>query len=170
MSQKLLDQVYEAVREIPGIAALLVFGSRARGRARSDSDLDVAFLPDDDLQSPPRLADDPRIRIALALAHLAPEGRVDAVPLDRAPAALRQRVMEHGVMVLCRDPAAWRALRVRTMKEYGDQQWARRMYRQAMRERIRQGRTSGRSARAFESLERARGVSRGAPGIRTPEP
>jgi hypothetical protein len=76
----------------------------------------------------------------VALADLAPEGRVDVVLLDRAPDTLRQRVMEHGRMVLCRDPAAWKALRVATMKEYGDREWARRMYREALRRRLLEGR------------------------------
>lgn len=78
----------------------------------------------------------------VALAHLAPAGRVDAVPLDRAPATLRQRVMEDGNMVLCRDPAAWKALRLRTMKEYGDQQWARDLFRRTLRRRILERRTT----------------------------
>ena len=160
------QEVRDAVREVPGIAALLVFGSRARGTARPDSDLDVAFLPVPGYQPPAGLANDLRIRITVALAALAPEGRVDAVPLDRAPAALRQRVMEHGRMVLCRDEAAWKALRVRTMKEYGDQLWAQELFRKALRRRILEGRPSGRSARAFQSLERARRVPDGAESVR----
>ena len=160
MDDRGLTRIREAVEEIPGIAALLIFGSRARGKARPNSDLDVAFLPDSDYRPPKRLADDLRVRISVALSDLAPEGRVDAVPLDRAPATLRQRVMEHGQMVLCRDPAAWKKLRLRTMKEYGDQQWALSMFRRALRQRIRERRPSGRSARAFQSFERARRVPR----------
>ena len=169
MDEAWLHEVREVVDKIPGIAALLVFGSRARGRERPDSDLDVAFLPAAGVQPPAGLADDLRIRITVALAGFAPGGRVDAVPLDRAPAALRQRVMEHGRMVLCRDPAAWKALRVRTMKEYGDQLWAQELFRKALRRRILEGRPSGRSARACQSFERARGVPRGAEGLRALE-
>lgn len=160
MDDRYLERIRQAVEDIPGIAALLVFGSRARGTARPDSDLDIAFLPMAGYRPPPGLANNPRVRIMVALSHLAPEGRVDAVPLDRAPATLRQRVMEHGRMVLCRVPAAWKALRVQTMKEYGDQQWARGMYRRALRKRILEGRPSGRSARTFQSFERASRPSR----------
>ncbi len=160
MDEALLQDVRKAVREIPGIAVLLIFGSHARGTARPDSDLDVAFLPAAGYRPPRGLADDLRIRVTVALAGLAPEGRVDAIPLlDQAPAALRQRVMEQGRLVLCRDHAAWKALRVRTMKEYGDQLWSRQMFRKALRRRILEGRPSGRSARAYESFERARRVS-----------
>ncbi len=162
-------QIRDAVADIPGIAVLLLFGSRARGTARPDSDLDIAVLPDGAPLADPEgsaehsaLHGDLRIRIAVALAHLspAPSNRVDVVLLDRAPDTLRQRVMEHGHMLLCRDPAAWKALRVKTMKEYGDREWARRLYRQGLRRRIREGRFGhGRSARHRKPFERARRLS-----------
>jgi predicted nucleotidyltransferase len=157
-----LEQVVrEAVAGISGISALLVFGSRARGKARPGSDLDVAVLPSRAAER--KLQNLSRHRrqksLAVALAALAPEGRVDVVFLDEAPDTLRQRVMEHGRMVLCRDPAAWQALRVATMKEYGDREWARRVFRQALRQRLLERRPSGRSASARKPLERARRVS-----------
>jgi predicted nucleotidyltransferase len=169
MDERSLKRVREAVREIPGIAACLVFGSHARGTARPDSDLDIAFLSASGHRPPAGLANDLRIRIMGALSHLAPEGRVDAISLEHAPATLRQRVMEHGQMVLCHDPAAWKALRLRTMKEYGDQLWALDMFRRALRRRTLEGKTSGRSARAFQSFERARRVPRRAQGVRALE-
>lgn len=157
----LIARVEEAVAGIPGIAVLLVFGSRARGGARSDSDLDVAVLP----RVEPAAGDEQRFRlhlqktIAVALADLAPGGRVDVVFLDEAPDTLRQRVMEQGRMVLCRDAEAWKALRVQTMREYGDREPWRRIYRRKLRQRLLEGRPNGRSARAREPLERARRLS-----------
>jgi predicted nucleotidyltransferase len=152
-------QILDAIDEIPGISSLLVFGSRARGNARPDSDLDVAVQPDDGQQDDhARLK--LRSRVASALADLAPGGRVDVVLLDRAPDLLRQRVMEHGRMILCRDEGAWRDLRVRTMREYGDREWARDLLRRGLRRSLLEGRTDGRSARTFESLERAFRISR----------
>jgi len=157
------ERVREAVAEVPGVAVMLVFGSRARGRSRPDSDLDVAVLPasteqgeEDDALQRHRL----QKRLAVSLYELAPEGRVDVVFLDEAPVTLRQKVMEEGRMVLCRDPAAWRALRVATMKEYGDSEWARKLYRQKLRERLLEGRPSGRSARTRKPFERARRLPR----------
>jgi len=155
------EQVRRAVAEIAGVSVLLVFGSRARGEPHAGSDLDVAVLPHPGGGD----ADDSRFRhqlqksLAVALAHLAPQGRVDVVFLDEAPDTLRQRVMEEGRLVLCRNPAAWKALRVKTMKEYGDREWWRSLYRRELRRRLLEGRPSGRSARAREPLERARGVS-----------
>lgn len=157
------ERVRSAVREIPGLAAVLVFGSRARGDEREGSDLDVAVLPGKDLGAGEDYAlarHRLQKRLLVALADLAPEGRVDVIFLDEAPVTLRQRVMEQGRMAECRDPAPWQTLRVATMKEYGDSEWFRRIYRRELRKRLTEGRPNGRSARAREPLERARRLSR----------
>jgi predicted nucleotidyltransferase len=151
------QEILRAVRDLPGIAVLVVFGSRARGAHRPDSDLDVAVLPDTaDSRSRRYLQAD----VAVALAELAPEGRVDVILLDEAPVELRQAIMESGRVLLDRDPEAWKELRVRTMREYGDSEYYRRLYREAQRRRLEQGEPSGRSAKAVESLERVGKLSR----------
>jgi uncharacterized protein len=153
----LAEQIVARVQGVEGISALVLFGSRARGEGRADSDLDIAVLPDSgDAGQRRRL----QSAVAVALAELAPEGRVDVVILDEAPELLRQRVLEHGRLLVCRDTAAWRALRVRTMREHGDREHFRRMLRQAQRRRLLEGRPSGRSGRALRALERARRLSR----------
>jgi predicted nucleotidyltransferase len=88
------EEILRSVRDLPGIAILVVFGSRARGTHRPDSDLDVAVLPDTiDSRARRYLQAD----LAVALAHLASEGRVDVILLDEAPEVLRQRIMETGL-------------------------------------------------------------------------
>ncbi len=77
---------------------LVVFGSRATGKARPSSDLDVAVLPAGQESGLDRHR--LRIAVAVALGGLAPDERVDVVLLDEAPDTLRQRVMEHGRMVV----------------------------------------------------------------------
>jgi len=151
-------EITRRAEPIPGVAALLVFGSRGRGTERPDSDLDIAVLPS--------VGDDPKARrtlqtgLAVALADLAPEGRVDVVLLDEAPDLLRQRVLETGRLLIDRDPVAFRELRVRTMREYGDREWARELMLAAQKRRLEQGEPSGRSARALESLGRVGRLSR----------
>jgi predicted nucleotidyltransferase len=145
------EEILRAVRDLPGVAVLVLFGSRAQGAHRLDSDLDVAVLPD---------TADSRVRrylqadLAVALAHLAPEGRVDVILIDEVPAELRQGIMESGRVLLNRDPEAWKELRVRTMREYGDSEYYRRLYHEAQRRRLERGEPSGRSAKAIESLKR----------------
>lgn len=157
--RKIEERVRDAVREISDLAAVLVFGSRARGEEREESDLDVAVLPAKDLGTGEESAlarHRLQKRLLVALADLAPEGRVDVIFLDEASVTLRQRVMEQGRMAECRDPAPWQALRVATMKEYGDSEWFRRIYRRELRKRLTEGRPRGRSAPARKPLERAR--------------
>ena len=148
--EEFLQRVREAVAGLP-VSILVVFGSRARGRERPDSDLDVAVLPSVHGASSPLGL---RALLASALSHLAPEGRVDVVLLDEAPELLRQRIMESGRVVICREPRAWRDLRVATMREHADREYYRRLLREAQRRRLTEGRSSGRSGRALRSLER----------------
>lgn len=153
--QPLDEEILKAARDLPGVAVLVVFGSRAKGDHRLDSDLDVAVLP-----AVPQNTADSRARrhlqadLAVALAHLAPEGRVDVILLDEAPEVLRQRIMETGRVLLNRAPEAWKELRIRTMREYGDSEGYRRLYREAQRRRLEGREPSGRSAKAIESLKR----------------
>ena len=145
------EEILRAVRDLPGVGVLVVFGSRAQGTQRPDSDLDVAVLPDTaDSRARRYLQAD----LAVALAHLAPEGRVDVILIDEAPVDLRQAIMESGRVLLNRDPEAWKELRVRTMREYGDSEYYRQQYYEAQKRRLERGEPSGRSAKAIESLKR----------------
>lgn len=154
--EQLEAQAREALEPLEGLAVAVLFGSRARGDARDQSDLDVAIIPaTDDPTERRRL----RNRVGVALADLAPEGRVDVVLLDDAPVLLRQRVMEDYRMVLCRDFPTWRDLRVATMREWGDMEYYRNMYVEAQKKRLAEGKIGGGRPRALESLERARELS-----------
>ena len=145
------DQVIRLAGPVPGVSALMVFGSRASGSPRPDSDLDIGVLPD---SGSPEARRRLQSQLAVALADLAPEGRVDVVLMDEVTDLLRQRILETGRVLICRDPSAFQELRVRTMREYGDREWARRLMRTAQRRRLERGEASGRSGRALESLGR----------------
>ncbi|MCP4659554.1 MAG: nucleotidyltransferase domain-containing protein [bacterium] len=155
--QDLDSRILAATQSIPGISTLVVFGSRARGTPRPNSDLDVAVLPAE-VDSETRRKLQPRV--AVALADLAPEGRVDVVLLDEAPPLLRQRIIEGGRVVFCRDHAPWVECRVHTLREYEDMAWGRRLLRRAQRRRLLAGELDGRSGRAVKSLERVGLLSR----------
>jgi predicted nucleotidyltransferase len=139
------------------ITTLVLFGSRASGKERPNSDLDVGILcreKDSNIRRKLQSA------LAVELADLSPEGRVDVVFMDEAPVLLRQRIMESGILLLSKEPSAWKALRVSTMREFGDQEPYRRFFREAIRRRIEGGRFGGRSGRALESLERTGRIPR----------
>jgi predicted nucleotidyltransferase len=129
-------RIVEATRELEGISALILFGSRAGGSPRPDSDLDIAVLPAADAPIPRRKL---QARLAQVLADLAPGGRVDVVLLDEAPELLRQRVLELGAVLIQRDPKRWSELRVATMREHGDREPYRRLLREAQARRLAAG-------------------------------
>jgi predicted nucleotidyltransferase len=155
--ESLDEEILKAADDLRDIAVLVVFGSRARGDNRPDSDLDVAVLP---ATAGSRARRYLQADLAAALAHLTPDGRVDVILIDEAPEVLRQRIMETGRVLLNRDNEAWKELRVRTMREYGDSESYRRLYIEAQRRRLERGEPSGRSAKAIESLRRVGKLSR----------
>ncbi len=87
----------EIIQAAEGISVLVLFGSRAKGTARPDSDLDVAVLPE---SGDPKARRELLTSLAVALADLAPDGRVDVVFLDEANDVLRQRVMQTGRVLI----------------------------------------------------------------------
>ncbi len=78
--------------EAAGVAVAYVFGSRARGTARPDSDLDLAVL----LTGPamPDLLE--QELLAVRLADVLDVPSVDLLLLDQAPLELRARVVREG--------------------------------------------------------------------------
>jgi len=153
-----LDQrILQAIAGLGGVEAVAIFGSRASDGARPDSDLDVALLPrSGDPAERRRLQAD----AAAALAGLAPGGRVDVLLLDEAPELVRQRVLETGRVLFGGESPAWRALRIRTMREHGDREWARDLLRRHQKDRLLRGEIGGRPRRALRAPGRARDLSR----------
>ena len=151
------QQVLDAVRDLSGIEVLVLFGSRARGTARPDSDVDVAVLTRSQVPDERRALHN---RIAVALCDLAPEGRVDVVFIDEAPDFIRQEIMASGTVLWCNDQELWKAWRVRTMREFGDREHVRRQFIEAQKQRLLQGGISGRPPQALDSLERTGKLSR----------
>ncbi|HXV64455.1 MAG TPA: nucleotidyltransferase domain-containing protein [Vicinamibacteria bacterium] len=149
-AREVVEQARRLLEEFPEIGVAVLFGSRATGKARPDSDLDLAVLPVEGDVSRRRL----QSRVAVALADLAPQGRVDVVFIDEAPELLRHRIMETGIVLLLKDGQAWRTWRIRTMREHGDREPVRRLFRRRQKERLAGGASFGRSGRALESLER----------------
>lgn len=94
------DRIRQVLLDGPPLQLAILFGSRARGAARPDSDIDLAILPVDPALS---LRDE-----SLLVANLehATGARVDVVRLDHAAAALRWRIARDGIVLLSVPPQA----------------------------------------------------------------
>ncbi len=130
---QLLGALRAALEPMPQVVAALLFGSRARGSARDDSDVDVAIL----LRAAPR--DEGRYRVVRELldafyGHVSSE-QLDLVLLNDAPPALAFQVLKHGTMVVCRDDVAMHRFRVRTYRVHADYEPVERLFRRVTRER-----------------------------------
>lgn len=114
----------------PDVLVAYLFGSRARGSARPDSDVDVAVLLAESADARRRGME---LRAALG-------DSVDLVILNEAPVALAYRVLRDGVVLVCRDERARTTHWVRTVDHYLDTEPMRRMLEEGTRRRLREGR------------------------------
>jgi uncharacterized protein len=139
--EHLRQAVRRALEALPEVQAALLFGSRASGRARADSDIDVAVLLD-----PVAAAQSVRERLRRILVALSTElaaDRLDVVILNDAPPALAFQILKHGVVAFERDPVALHRLRVRTYALHSDFEPVERFFREVTRRRALQGAEHG---------------------------
>lgn len=114
-----------ALKTEADVVAAYLYGSVARNVHRSQSDVDVALLLDDD---PPETLDGLRLDLASRLGDEL--GRpVDVVILNRAPCDLAHRVRRDGVILIDRDRRRRVAWEVKSRNEYFDMEPIRRLYR-----------------------------------------
>lgn len=111
------ERLAEGLRQAPAaVDAVYLFGSRARGDARSDSDIDVAVLLSDPgqggLVGP---LSDLSGRLERALGRT-----VDLINLRTAPPDLVHRVLRDGELLLDRNPDERVAFEVRLRNDYFD--------------------------------------------------
>ena len=108
--------LFERRRPPPGIVAVYLFGSVARGSAGPASDVDLAVLFDED---PPRTLDGLGLDLADELeAELG--APVQVVVLNTAPCDLAHRVLRDGRLLVDREPSARIRFEVRARNEYFD--------------------------------------------------
>lgn len=82
----------------PGVVLMVLYGSRARGDARPDSDWDFAYLGQPLVDA---------LQLRLDLADGLRSDAIDLVDLERAGALLRYRVARDGIPLFERVPDAF---------------------------------------------------------------
>jgi predicted nucleotidyltransferase len=92
------DRIRQVLLEGPPLQLAILFGSRARGAARPDSDIDIAIVPVDTALS---LRDE---NLLVATLERATDAAIDLVRLDRAAPALRWRIARDGIVLVSNPP------------------------------------------------------------------
>lgn len=120
------------------VAALILFGSRAQGIARSESDYDIGVLV-----SEQRVLRDRTERRTLydALydvlsAHLNTLTDIDIVFLEEAPAELKAHTVKYGKSIYAASEAAFARFKEREMLAYADFAPLRRIFQDAILARV----------------------------------
>lgn len=126
-----LERLIEALRcgaeGLHELAAVILFGSHATGRARVDSDIDVAVLLKDDAAAADRL--ELLRRIITTLAQRVAADRLHITVLsDRAPTVAFEALRD-GKVILSRDPIALHRFRTRIYRLHADYEHVERLFR-----------------------------------------
>ncbi len=99
-----LQRLPEAVAKVDGLVALWLFGSFARGEATPISDVDLAYLPDEQLKGD--ALERFETNLYLTISGTLHTDEFSFVNLRKAPAFLVQRVFAEGKRLFCRDDEA----------------------------------------------------------------
>ncbi|MEO8846506.1 MAG: nucleotidyltransferase domain-containing protein [Kofleriaceae bacterium] len=110
----LIENLTTVLRVGPPLRLAVLFGSRATGRARAASDVDLAILPcDGALALGEEL--DLAARLSLRVGH-----EVDLVRIDRASTTLAWQIARDGVLLLAEPATEWVRFRANAASEHAD--------------------------------------------------
>jgi predicted nucleotidyltransferase len=98
----LRTELASAVRDMPGVVSLYLFGSVAEGREHLESDVDVGVLLDRAVYPTERDRFDRRLLLGTALRDAA-RREADVVILNDAPPTLARAIVTRGERIVCRD-------------------------------------------------------------------
>lgn len=137
--KRLLDAIARALSPLGEVQAALLFGSQATGKARADSDVDVAVL-----LSREAIAGTAGLRrLVGALTEEIAADRLDVVILNGAPPALAFQVLKYGVVAFDRDVRSLHRFRVRTYSAHADYEPVERFFRDVTKRRAIAGASRG---------------------------
>ncbi len=104
-------EVVRSAASSPGLKLLVLYGLRARGDARSDSDWDFAYAADPGFDADGFLA---------MLAERSHANRIDLADLERTGALHRHHVARDGVVLFEREPGRFERFRLQAIQNWCD--------------------------------------------------
>lgn len=133
--------ITRCLSEQEGIVAAWLFGSQATGRARPDSDVDVAVLLTG--ESDVLTCHERRLTLSALLEKMT-GNRIEIVVLNCAPPVLQHEILAHGRRLFEHDREARVAFEVRAGKIYADLAPMRAFFADALRRELDHGGLGGR--------------------------
>ena len=127
----------------PEILFAYLFGSQATGKARANSDVDIAVYLSKKIRSKQTL--DWRLTLMAELSRVLRTDAVEIIVLNEAPLVLRYEVVSKGKLLVNADPSKELDFKLRTRDEYFDTAPLRAMFRHVMRQKIQEGTFFGQS-------------------------
>ena len=153
--RRLCERLGQRLSADASVRLAYLHGSRARGAGRSESDIDLGVLLDDECVESPTAVKDSIWRLSAALGREVPSERLDLVLLNQAPALLRHRVIGNGIVLFARSEAERVRFVLRTIREYQDLEPRLREHTRRRMERLEEGRGHGGCGDLLETARRA---------------
>ena len=127
--------------KVKDVQAAYLFGSVVTGRARRDSDIDIAVLLSDGIL--PRKRFQRRLKLISDLGSALHRSDVDVVILNDASPLLAHRVLSKGKLIFERSASARVRFQVQTANRYADMVPVYEMYIRHLKKSVREGRIIG---------------------------
>jgi predicted nucleotidyltransferase len=119
----MFTKICEVLTSYSDLELAVLVGSRTEGRARPDSDWDIAIQWKRKLSTLENLANTETLRHALAVSLRIEDNKIDLIDLPRAKLAMRALVAETGVPLKGEESLVWNHFLSRTWRELEAYEW-----------------------------------------------
>ena len=118
-----ISTIQQVLQAQAGLELAVLVGSRADGRAHSESDWDIAIQWQREITMLDNLANTETLRRTLAAALAVGEDRIDLIDLPRVGLTMRALVAEEGIALIGEDSLAWNHFLGRVWRELEAYEW-----------------------------------------------